>query len=73
LNKKKRKEADMHMHSTYSDGRNDVSELVWLVNKANLKAAVLTDHDRIGGLKEFIDFCANKGIDSMTGIEISSA
>ena len=67
-----RKEADMHTHSTHSDGRNDVSELVWLVKKANLKAVMLTDHDRIGGLKEFIDSCANNGIDSMTGIEISS-
>ena len=67
-----RKEADMHMHSTHSDGRNDVSGLVRLVRKANLKVAVLTDHDRIGGLKEFMDSCANNGIDSMTGIEISS-
>src|SRR3989338_2949612 len=62
----------MHTHSTHSDGRNDVSGLFWLVNKANLKAAVLTDHDRIGGLKEFMDSCVNNGIDSMTGIEISS-
>ena len=67
-----RKEADMHTHSTYSDGRNGVIELAGLVKKANLKVAVLTDHDRTGGLKEFIDSCANNGIDSMTGIEISS-
>ncbi len=67
-----RKEADMHMHSTYSDGRNNVRELVGLIKKANLKAAVRTDHDRIGGLKEFMDSCANNGIDSMAGIEISS-
>ena len=67
-----RKEADMHTHSTHSDGRNDISGLFWLVKKANLKAAVLTYHDRIGGLKKFMDSCANNGIDSMTGIEISS-
>jgi len=72
LDKKTRKEADMHMHSTYSDGRNNVIELVGLVKKSNLKAVILTDHDRIGGLKEFINSCANNGIDSMTGIEISS-
>jgi len=72
LNKIIRKKADMHMHSTHSDGKNDVNELVELVKKADLKAAVLTDHDRIGGLKEFMDSCANNGIDSMTGIEISS-
>ena len=72
MNKIIRKKADMHMHSTHSDGKNDVNELVELVKKADLKAAVLTDHDRIGGLKEFMDSCANNGIDSMTGIEISS-
>ena len=72
MNKIVRKEADMHMHSTHSDGRNDVSKLVRLVKKANLKAAVLTDHDRIGGLDEFIFSCETNGVDSMTGIEISS-
>ena len=72
MNKIIRKEADMHMHSTHSDGKNDVSELVRLVKKANLKAAVLTDHDRIGGLREFMIFCERNDIDSMTGIEISS-
>ena len=72
MNKIVRKEADLHMHSTYSDGRNNVNELVELVKNSNLKAAVLTDHDRIGGLDEFIFSCEKNGVDSMTGIEISS-
>lgn len=72
MGKIKRKEADMHMHSTYSDGRNNVGELVRLIKDANLKAAVLTDHDRIGGSEEFIISCEKNGIDSMSGIEISS-
>ena len=72
MNKIVRKEADLHMHSTYSDGRNSVSELFELVKKANLKAAILTDHDRIGGLDEFIFSCEKNGVDSMTGVEISS-
>lgn len=67
-----RKEVDLHIHSKYSDGRNDISELTDLVKKANLKAAVLTDHDRIGGLKDFMIFCEENSIDSMSGIEISS-
>lgn len=72
MDKIKRKEVDMHMHSTYSDGRNNVGELVRLIKDANLKAAVLTDHDRIGGSEEFIISCEKNGIDSMPGIEISS-
>ena len=72
MNKIVRKEADLHIHSTYSDGRNNVSDLIELVKNANLKAAVLTDHDRIGGLDEFIISCKKNGVDSMTGVEISS-
>ena len=68
----RRNEADMHMHSNQSDGRNTVNELFSLVKKFKIKAAVLTDHDRVKGLKKFIFFCRNNGIDSMTGIEISS-
>ena len=67
-----REEADMHMHSTYSDGRNNVSDLIELVKNANLKAAVLTDHDRMGGLDEFIISCKKNGVDSMAGVEIFS-
>lgn len=67
----RRSEADMHMHSNQSDGRNTVNELFSLVKKSKLKVAVLTDHDRVTGSK-FIFFCRNNGIDSMTGIEISS-
>lgn len=72
MNKIKREGADLHMHSTYSDGRNDISELIDLVKTANLKAAVLTDHDRIGGLKDFMISCKKNGIDSVSGVEISS-
>lgn len=67
-----RQEVDMHIHSTYSDGRQKVSELVDMVKNANLKAAILTDHDRIDGLPEFIALCKKVGVDSMSGVEISS-
>lgn len=72
LDKIRHNEADMHMHSNYSDGRNTVNGLFSLVKKSKIKAVVLTDHDRVKGLKKFIFFCKNNGIDSMTGIEISS-
>ena len=51
LDRIRRNEADMHMHSNQSDGRNTVNELFSLVKKFKIKAAVLTDHDRVKGLK----------------------
>lgn len=72
MDKIKRKEVDMHIHSTYSDGRNNVGELVELVKNANIKAVILTDHDRVGGSREFIISCEKNGIDSVSGVEISS-
>lgn len=69
---KNTKQVDMHMHSNQSDGRNTVKELFFLVKKAGLEAAILTDHDRVKGLKEFIFSCKINNIDSMTGVEISS-
>lgn len=72
MDKNKRKEADMHLHSNYSDGDCTIEELVKRMKKAGLKAAVLTDHNRTNGLKEFIKLCRGRDIDTITGIEISS-
>lgn len=69
---KLQEKVDMHIHSTYSDGRKKISELVDMIEDANLKAVVLTDHDRVYGLPEFMDLCEKNGVDSMTGVEISS-
>lgn len=60
----------MHMHSNYSDGDCSVEELVRRIKKVGLRAAVLTDHDRTEGLKEFIKLCGS--IDTITGVEISA-
>lgn len=72
MDKIKPQEVDMHMHSTYSDGRHKVGELVNMVEKLKLKAVVLTDHDVVKGLPKFMIFCKDIGVDSMTGVEISS-
>lgn len=41
------KEADLHIHSHYSDGDCSIEELAQRIKKSKLKAAVLTDHDTI--------------------------
>lgn len=69
---KPRQEVDMHIHSHYSDGDCSIKELVNRIKLAGLKAAVLTDHDKISGVKQFRKLCAENGIATTTGIEIST-
>lgn len=68
-----RKEADMHIHSKYSDGDCSIEELVMRIKKAGLKAAVLTDHDCNGGTEKFLELCEKEEIDSFSGIEITTS
>ena len=42
--------ADLHTHSTASDGQYTPSELVQLAKKRGLEVLALTDHDTVGGL-----------------------
>lgn len=65
-------EADLHIHSHYSDGDCSIKELAKRVKYSGLKAAVLTDHDRIEGLPEFIRLCKENNIETTSGIEITS-
>ena len=48
----------------YSDGDCSVGELVKRIKEAGLKAAVLTDHDKVDGTKEFLKYCEIEDISS---------
>ncbi len=67
------KKADLHIHTTASDGMLSPSEVVdWAVKK-NLWAIAITDHDSILGIKEAIE--RSKEYDNILvipGIELSS-
>lgn len=65
-------EVDMHVHSFFSDGYYSPFELVIEAQKKGLKAICLADHDVYQGLPEFMDYCRQFGIETMTGIEIST-
>ncbi|WP_035186323.1 PHP domain-containing protein [Alteribacter aurantiacus] len=64
--------ADLHMHSTYSDGGYAPSELVEKCAKGGLTVISLTDHDTTGGLKEAKDQAKKHGIRFIAGIELST-
>ena len=62
---------DLHLHSSVSDGSLTPSQLIEEALILKLKAIAITDHDTIGGVKEFLSFGELKEIIVIPGIEIS--
>jgi len=65
--------ADLHNHSTASDGEYSPTELIARAKEIGLKAVGLTDHDTIDGLKEAIPAGEKTGIKVLPGVEVSLA
>jgi len=63
--------ADVHNHSTASDGEYKPSELVAKSRDLGLKAIGLTDHDSIAGLDEFLYAGSQAGLTAIPGVEVS--
>ncbi len=64
--------ADLHLHSTYSDGLLAPTELAEHCNAAALKFCSLTDHDTIAGNTEFRLACVALNIATIPGVELST-
>jgi len=64
--------ADMHVHTTASDGTVSPAEVVELALKAGLSAIAITDHDTVSGIAEAQITGSRLGIDIIPGIEIST-
>ena len=64
--------ADLHCHSTYSDGVFSPSELVHLAKQKQFDVVAITDHDTIAGYTELKEAAQKEGLMYLTGIEISS-
>ncbi len=63
--------ADLHTHSSSSDGQFSPARLVKLAEAANLQALALTDHDTVGGLDEFMRAGRHSPVETIPGVEIS--
>ena len=61
--------ADLHLHSTCSDGLLTVAELADAVGEAGLAVAALTDHDTLDGVEEFGALCGQRGVLAVAGVE----
>ena len=66
-------EVDLHLHTTYSDGRLSPTQLVDLLAKRGLRVVAITDHDSTEGLGEALE-AAEKYPDLtiIPGIELST-
>ena len=63
------KYANMHLHSTYSDGGFTPYQLALIGKSLGYGALVLTDHETDGGVAEFQRACQNLKMESLTGVE----
>lgn len=63
--------ADLHIHSTYSDGTLTPREIVSICEERRLRVIAIADHDTVDGVEETIDFAQGQ-IDVVPAIEMSS-
>lgn len=66
------KNADLHIHSIYSDGELSPKNLVKAARNKGLKYIALTDHNCTQGIKEIILYGKKFGVEVIPGVEIAS-
>ena len=66
------KYCDLHTHSLYSDGTCSPRELIHLAEEKGLAALVLSDHNTVAGLPEFLEAARHSPVEAVPGIEFST-
>ena len=64
--------ADLHIHSTFSDGTLTPEEIVHLAKKIGLKGISITDHDTIEAYHTLPTLAKEHELEIVTGVEFSS-
>ena len=64
--------ADLHLHTTASDGSDTPTHLVQRVAREGFRAMAVTDHDTLDGLEEAEKEAKRQGIEFIPGIELST-
>lgn len=67
------KTCDLHTHSVYSDGTLTPAELIDAAVGAGLSALAMTDHNTVTGLNDFISASVGKPLDTVPGVEFTTA
>ena len=63
--------ADLHLHTTFSDGTYAPVQLVDLARRSGLAAIAVTDHDTLAGIVPTRAAAAGFGLEIIAGVEIS--
>ena len=63
---------DLHMHTTYSDGRWPAQQLIDYLVTEGFQLVAVTDHDRVDKVAEIQALGAEKHLPILTGVEIST-
>ncbi|HUN66098.1 MAG TPA: PHP domain-containing protein [Bacteroidota bacterium] len=64
--------ADLHLHTTYSDGAYSPAELVGKAHGAGLQTIAVTDHDSVGAVEEAMRHASTFGMEVVPGVELSA-
>ena len=64
--------ADLHMHSVYSDGTDEIATIVSKAKEAGLGLIAVTDHDTVRGVPEALAEGEKQGLKVLEGIEMST-
>ena len=62
--------ANLHLHSTHSDGVYSPAELVRIAKEEGYKALAITDHGNMFGVVEFYKACKEEGVKPIIGCEV---
>ena len=65
--------ADLHIHTTYSDGTATVPDVLARAAAANVQVIAITDHDTIAGALEARQLAQEFGVEVIVGEEVSTA
>lgn len=64
--------ADLHCHSTCSDGTLSPTQVVYLANEIKLNGLAITDHDTIAAYDEALKMAQNCHLPLISGVEFSA-
>ncbi|MFC2058413.1 PHP domain-containing protein [Chloroflexota bacterium] len=64
--------ADLHLHTTASDGKLSPEEVVRRAEKLGLSVIAITDHDSVSGIPSALEAARNSNLLVIPGVEIST-
>ena len=64
--------ADLHLHTTFSDGLYTPAQVIDLARRSGLAALAITDHDTLAGIDPARRAAAGSSVEVVSGVEITA-